>query len=77
MRDRNLEWQALLDEHLAAREALDAANSSIAVLTTSIEHLEAESRAASVAGAKVLEVRRRMDRFDHFDPDRAESLPIG
>lgn len=77
MPDRDLEWQSLLDEHRAAREALDAANSSIGVLTVPIEHLEAEFRAASLARTKLLEVRGRMDRFDPFDPDCAESLPIG
>jgi hypothetical protein len=77
MSDRVLEWQALLREHLAAREALDAANSSISVLTVPVEHLEAEFRTATLARAKLLEVRGRMDRFDRFDPDHAESLPIG
>jgi hypothetical protein len=77
MSDRVLEWQALLREHLAAREALDAANSSIGALTVPVEHLEAEFRAATLARAKLLEVRGRMDRFDRFDPDHAESLPIG
>jgi hypothetical protein len=77
-RDSNQRWQKLVDEHLAARAALDRANTTIVVLTETagvpIEHLDVECIAESRARADLARVRRQMEQFDSDD---AEALPIG
>jgi F0F1-type ATP synthase epsilon subunit len=77
-RDSSQQWRNLLEEHVAARAALEVANSQVTILAETagipIEHLDVECRAESQAREDLARIRRRMDQFD---PDHPETLPLG
>lgn len=75
--ETNREWQRLLAEYNAACAAFDSSNRRRVILTVSAigaGRLAAAELAQDEARERVLNVRRRMRKFD---PERPESLPIG